>query len=272
VCESLTDFDMREELRPKRGALNMARVFVIGTSTGLGLQVAQQLGRDGHEVVLHARDEARAADTRRAASKAAAVVVGDLETMAATRDDAAQANAHGPFDAVIHNAAVYNEARRETSDGVPSLFAVNVLAPYLLTALIGFPRRLVYMSSGMHLGARACLDGAAWRQTTYSQSKLYILMLASAVARRYPDVLANGMDPGWVPTRTGGAGAPDDLEEGAKTQAALAAPEPKGPLANASQQYFHHMRARSPDPQSLDVRLQDRLLEICRALAGVALP
>src|SRR4051812_26912159 len=96
------------------------------------------LAADGHEVVLHARDERRAADTRRALPGAAAVVVGDLSGIAATRGVAEQVNAIGRCDAVIHNVGVgYREPRRvETPDGLAQVFAVNVLAPYLLTALL----------------------------------------------------------------------------------------------------------------------------------------
>jgi len=140
------------------------------------------------------------------------------------------------------------------------------------------PKRLVYLSSSMHLGASAQLEDLLSRKRSrsgaaaYSESKLYILMLAFAVARRRPEVVANGVDPGWVPTQMGGCGAPDDLEEGARTQAALAAAEGDSPLARVNQQYFHHMTPRSPLPQSRDPALQDRLLEICERLTGVAAP
>jgi NAD(P)-dependent dehydrogenase (short-subunit alcohol dehydrogenase family) len=184
---------------------------------------------------------------------------------------ARQAEALGPFDSIIHNAAIYRGAERRTSDGVTALFAVNVLAPYLLTAEIALPHRLVYLSSGMHLGARAQLDDASQGVASYSESKLYVLMLSYAVARLHPQARSNGVDPGWVPTRMGGAGAPDDLEQGAETQAELAAPSLGSHLADATGGYFHHMRALSPHPQSLDTRLQDRLLEICRERTGIAL-
>ena len=113
------------------------------------------LADQGHAVTLHARNDRRAQDARAALPGAEAVVVGDLSSIAETRDVAGQAAATGRFDAVIHNAAVgYREPRRiETADGLAHVFAINVLAPYLLTALVPAPDRLVYLSSGMHFGA-----------------------------------------------------------------------------------------------------------------------
>ncbi len=84
----------------------MARVLITGSSDGLGLMAGQLLADQGHKVVLHARSDARAADAKKALPKAEAVVVGDLGAIAATKDVAAQVNALGSFDAIIHNAAV----------------------------------------------------------------------------------------------------------------------------------------------------------------------
>src|SRR5579863_10450291 len=118
----------------------MARVFITGSTDGLGLMAGQLLVEHGHRVTLHARSDARAADARRVLARAEAVVVGDLASMAETRSVAEQVNASGQYDAVIHNAGVgYREARRETVDGLAHVFAINVLAPYLLTALISRP-------------------------------------------------------------------------------------------------------------------------------------
>ena len=199
----------------------MARVFITGSSDGLGFMIGQVLADQGHQVVLHARNDARAADAKKAAPKAEAVVVGDLASIAATKDLAAQVNALGSFDAVIHNAAVgYREEQRLTSDGVPHVFAINTLAPYILTMLIDRPKRLVYLSSGMHERANANLDDIFWRKrrwdgsSAYAESKLHDVMLAFTVARLWTNVLSNAVTPGWVPTKMGGAGAPDDIRPG----------------------------------------------------------
>src|ERR1700760_4557961 len=131
----------------------MARIFVTGSSDGLGLIAARPLIEHGHGVAAHARNEARAAET--ALPGAAAVLVGDLSSIKETRELAAAA---GPCDAVIHNAVIHNagvgyqERPRVTADGLEHVFAINALAPYLLTALIPRPQRLVYLSSGMHRG------------------------------------------------------------------------------------------------------------------------
>lgn len=146
----------------------MARVLVTGSSQGLGLMAARGMVEEGHAVTLHARDERRAADTRDALPGSEGVVVGDVSTLAGMRAVAEQADASGPFDAVVHNVGLgYREPRREeTADGLSRLWAVNVLAPYVLTALVGRagrrPERLVYLSSGMHLGGDASLRDLQW--------------------------------------------------------------------------------------------------------------
>jgi NAD(P)-dependent dehydrogenase (short-subunit alcohol dehydrogenase family) len=193
----------------------MARIFISGSSAGLGLMAGRLLLEQGHQVVLHARSATRADDAKRALPGAEAVVTGDLETIAGARNVAAAVNALGRFDAVIHNAAVgYREGHRITTDGLPHVFAINTLAAYILTALIERPKRLIYLSSGMHHHADAHLDDIVWRKrrwdgsTAYAESKLHDAMLAFAVARRWPDVLSTALEPGWVPTKMGGAGAP----------------------------------------------------------------
>ena len=255
----------------------MARIFITGSSTGLGLMAGQLLAEQGHSVVLHGRDKARAADARRALPEAEAVVVGDLASIVQTRDVADHVNKLGPFDAVIHNAGVgYRESRIETEDHLPHVFAVNTLAPYLLTALIEKPKRLVYLSSGLHRGAKAHVDDLVWKNrpwsgpAAYAESKLHDVLIAFAVARLWPGVLSNAVDPGWVATRMGGAGAPDDLDEGRRTQAWLAVSDDVG--AKVTGGYFHHMRPKTPDPSAGDVELQEGLLEACRKISGVALP
>ncbi len=256
----------------------MARVFVTGSSTGLGLMAAQLLVEQGHRVVLHGRNRARADDALRELPQAEGAVVGDLASIAQTRDLADEVNRLGPFDAVIHNAGVgYDEARRtETEDGLPRVFAVNTLAPYILTARIARPKRLVYLSSGLHRGASANLDDLAWKKrpwqasAAYAESKLHDVLIAFAAARRWPCVFSNALEPGWVATRMGGPDAPDDLDAGRRTQAWLAAGDDEG--ARVTGRYFYHMRPRPPNPGARDADLQDRLLVACAELSGVALP
>jgi NAD(P)-dependent dehydrogenase (short-subunit alcohol dehydrogenase family) len=238
---------------------------------------AELLVSQGHKVVLHARNADRGEDARRQLPRTEAVVIGDLETIAGAKDLAAKVNALGRFDAVIHNAAVgYREAHRVTSDGLPHVFAINTLSAYILTALIERPKRLVYLSSGLHQQADANLDDILWRKRSwngsqaYSESKLHDAMLAFAIARRWRDVLSNSLEPGWVPTKMGGPGAPDDMDQAHRTQAWLAAAD--DPKAQATGAYFYHLKRKAPNPQANDPALQDRLIAICAEISSVALP
>jgi NAD(P)-dependent dehydrogenase (short-subunit alcohol dehydrogenase family) len=254
----------------------MSRIFISGSSAGLGLMAGELLIDQGHQVVLHARNAARAEDAKRALPRAEAIVEGNLDTIAGAKEVAARVNELGRFDAVIHNAAVgYREGHHLTADGLPHVFAINTLSAYILTALVERPRRLVYLSSGMHHHADASLDDILWSKrrwngsTAYAESKLHDAMLAFAVARRWPDVLSNSLEPGWVPTKMGGVGAPDDIEQAHLTQAWLAASDESE--AKVSGRYFYHLRPLAPNPQATDAALQDRLAAICAELSGVPL-
>jgi NAD(P)-dependent dehydrogenase (short-subunit alcohol dehydrogenase family) len=253
-----------------------AHVLITGSSDGLGLMAARQLANEGARVVLHARDEARADDARAALPGADEVVVGDLASIAQTRALAGQANALGRFDAVIHNAGVgYRDPWTETVDGLEHVFAINVLAPYLLTALMARPARLVYLSSGMHRSGDPDFDDLQWRRRpwngsqAYADSKLLDMALAFAVARRWPDVLSNAVEPGWVATKMGGPGAPDDLAAGAVTQAWLATSA--DPEATVSGRCFYHQRPRETHPAAVRAEVQDGLLAACAQITGVEL-
>jgi len=163
----------------------------------------------------------------------------------------------------------------ETEPGIPSVFAVNVLAPYILTALIKRPQRLVYLSSGMHRGARLRIDDLLWTKrswsgsSAYAESKLCDVLLAFAVARRWKDVKSNALEPGWVATKMGGPSAPDDLHQGCVTQAWLATSEDE--LARSTGGYFYHQRPRAPNPIAVDLKAQEELLDECGRISGIPL-
>ena len=231
----------------------MARIFITGSAGGLGRAAAQTLLSGGHEIIVHARTAARLAEVNDLIDRGASAVVGNLADLNQTRAVADQVNQLGQVDAVIHNAGIYSG---------PQILPVNVVAPYLLTALIHRPQRLVYLSSGMHYGGRADLAGLDWsgqrRTGSYSDSKLFITAVAVAVARIWSDVYSNAVDPGWVPTKMGGPGAPDDLRLGHLTQEWLATSDE--PEARSSGGYWFHQRLRTPHPAVRDTHFQDSLL------------
>jgi NAD(P)-dependent dehydrogenase (short-subunit alcohol dehydrogenase family) len=256
----------------------MARVLVTGSADGLGQMAARLIVAAKHRVVLHARNSERASEALEAVPGAETVVVGDLSSIRETRDIADQVNGLGSFDAVIHNAGVgYRERQRgATVDGLPLVFAVNTLSTYILTALINRPKRLVYLSSGMHRGGDSSLKDLLWKErpwngsSAYADSKLHDVILAFALARKWKDVLSNALEPGWVPTKMGGPGAPDDLDAGPKTQVWLATSDEPG--ARVSGQYFFHMKRRAAEPAAATESVQDRLLAECAKISGVPFP
>ena len=241
------------------------RIFVTGSADGLGRAAADTLLRAGHEVVVHARSSGRLAAVRELTDRGAAAVVGDLADAEEVRGVAEQVNQLGRMDAVIHNAGVYRSS---------TVLPVNVVAPYLLTALLHRPGRLVYLSSGLHYSGRARVDGLDWsgRRATgsYSDSKLLVTTLMAAVAARWSGTLSNAVDPGWVPTRMGGPGAPDDLRQGHLSQEWLATSDDVD--AHTSGGYWFHQRRRQPHPSVHDQGFQHELLAELVRFTGVGLP
>jgi NAD(P)-dependent dehydrogenase (short-subunit alcohol dehydrogenase family) len=242
----------------------MARILITGSADGLGRAAGEDLVADGHEVIVHARSAERLAAVEPITGRGAVAVVGDLSDVDQTRSVADQVNRLGRLDAVIHNAGVLHGSH---------ILPVNVVAPYLLTALIERPQRLVFLSSDMHSGGRANVDGLDWsgRRPTasYSDSKLLLTTLAMAIARLWPDVYSNAVDPGWVPTKMGGPGAPDDLRLGHLTQEWLATSD--APEARTSGGYWYHQQHRTPHRAARDPRFQDELLTTLARFTSVPL-
>jgi NAD(P)-dependent dehydrogenase (short-subunit alcohol dehydrogenase family) len=252
----------------------MVSVLVTGSTDGIGRHTARMLVADGHRVILHARNQKRARVASDAVPGAAGVVVGDLGSLAQTRELARAAAAQGPFDTVIHNAGLARggSPRAATEDGLELTFQVNVLAPYLLTTLMSLPRRLIYLTSGMSSSGTIDLsdlqrERRRWDGTdAYCDSKLCDIALAFALARRHPDVYSNAVCPGWVQSRMGGPGAPTDLRTGAATQVWLATSDQ--PAATVTGTYWRHMRLLTPPAEGTDVELQEGLLAACERLAA----
>jgi NAD(P)-dependent dehydrogenase (short-subunit alcohol dehydrogenase family) len=258
------------------GRFVVARILVTGSVDGIGRETAATLARFGHDIVLHARDERRARDGQRAVPAAVGTVTGDLASLAQTRA-LAESAAAGSFDVVVHNAGIgQQDGRRLTEDGMESIFQVNVLAPYLLTALLPRPARLIYLTSGLESEGRVDFADLRWDRKpwdghqAYCDSKLYDVVLAFAVARLWPDVRSNAVDPGWIKTRMGGPDATDELPEGAETQVWLATSDE--PAAAITGRYLKRRQDLRAHPAAYDIQVQDELLSLCASLSGVPFP
>jgi len=145
-----------------------------------------------------------------------------------------------------------------------------------LTGLIHRPDRLIYLTSDMHVSGDDSLHDLDWTTRRWNgtqaccDSKLFVTALALALARRWPTVISNAVDPGWVPTRMGGPSATDDLEQGYLTQTWLATSDE--PQVTRSGQVWHHHRSAPVAPSAQDPDFQDRLLTQLARLTGYELP
>lgn len=243
----------------------MARIFITGSADGLGQLSAKALLEMGHSVVLHARNAVRAEDALKKNRDAETVLTGDLSDIEETKMLAAEVNKLGHFDAVIHNAGLYRAPAKE-------VFYVNTLAPYILTCLVQKPKRLIYLSSGMHYQGYPKLEYFEKNsdRITYSDTKLHVVMLCGAIARKWKGVYANAVDPGWVPTKMGGRGAPDNLKKGYETQVWLAVSNDE--RAKVSGRYFFHQTERRHHPEGDRIDLQNKFLDLCEEVTGVPFP
>lgn len=228
------------------------KILITGSADGLGRATADALLSAGHAVVVHARNQDRAAALAPLVERGADLVLGDFSNRDAVRQVATELNDRDALDAVIHNAGVWSGR---------AVMPVNIIAPYLLTALLQGPRRHVYVSSGSHYAGRPTLAGVDWQGRTpgsYADSKLFVTALSAALARLHPELLSNAVDPGWVPTKMGGPGAPDDLDLGHQTQEWLATSDQAQALTSGG--YWYHRQRQQPHRAVNDRPFQDRLL------------
>ncbi|EME50078.1 hypothetical protein DOTSEDRAFT_20466 [Dothistroma septosporum NZE10] len=253
----------------------MARIFITGSSDGIGQGAAKLLSEQGHKVWLHARNQSRANEAKQAVPQAEGVLIGDLSSIEDTKRLADEANKNGPWDSVVHNAALGpSNSLGNTKDGLASTFHVNSLAPYILTALMDKPKRLLYLSSGLHAGGSDNLKDIAGKKPAfqaYSDSKVHDIMLANAVARHWPDVQSCSLDPGWIKTKLGGGGAPGVVSTPAKTIAEYAAGQ-SGVFGDKTGTYGDPHGVKTPHKGAVSEAKQEEFLKICEQLSGVAFP
>lgn len=258
-------------------SISPQRVLVTGSADGLGLAALHDLVSRGYDVIGHARNQERADALHAMVPGVERVIVADAASFEQIRAMAEQLASLGPLDAVIHNVGVgYREPRRVlTQDGHAHVLQVNVLSPYLLTALLPHPKRMIWTTSALHLDGNPSLRDIDWEERrwnglqAYNDSKLFDATLGMAIARRWPDTYSNIVGPGWVATRMGGPGAPDNLSIGHTTQVWLA--EARDPHAQVTGKYFYHQEPMSPHPASKDRAFQEKLIDRCRTLTGVEL-
>jgi NAD(P)-dependent dehydrogenase (short-subunit alcohol dehydrogenase family) len=248
-----------------KAIIKMARIFITGSSDGLGQLAAKELIAQGHKVAIHGRNEERSKQAIDKLPGAETVLTADLTHLKETILLGEAVNALGSFDAIIHNAGVYNSSGKE-------LFAVNTLAPYVLTCLIQKPERIIYLSSDMHNGGQTKMESlrSDLNNITYSDTKLHVLMLCKAVARKWKDVFVNAVNPGWVPTKMGGSGAPDDLKKGFETQTWLAVSNDE--KVKVSGRYFYHQKESRYNKEADDLSFQEEILQVCAKITGISFP
>lgn len=256
----------------------MSRILITGSSQGIGAECARQLIAQGHEVVLHGRNDERAAAALAALPDAVGAVVGDLASLSGTASAATLANRLGPFDAVIHNAGIGGGVRERTltDDGLELIFHTNVVGPFVLTALMPVAPRVVYLTSGLEAQGVWRPDDLQWTQRpwdgmqAYCDSKLHDSMLAFELAARHPEASINAVDPGWIKTQLGGPNAWDEVEDGAETQVWLATSDEN--RATASGRYVKRREELESNPVVRDAEARAALIAELERLTGLSLP
>ncbi|WP_196803365.1 SDR family NAD(P)-dependent oxidoreductase [Arthrobacter sp. 135MFCol5.1] len=265
VADELAWID--ENVHPFDGSSK--RILITGSTAGAGQLTAAYLLKRRHTVVVHARNEQRAADVRQDLPGIDDVVTGDLLDLDQTRALAQQINSIGAFDVIIHNAGEYGLQDVE-------LLNSNSLSPYLLTALVTPPRQLIYLTSDLHLSGDLKLDEVrSGSGISYGDSKLHMAMIATAAARFWPDRQINAVAPGWIPTRmgfhNGNTSTPDSLRDGYMTQVWLA--EGTEPGSDVTGEFLFHQRVEARVNKLVhDTQAQDSLFAAYAEQTGVSFP
>jgi NAD(P)-dependent dehydrogenase (short-subunit alcohol dehydrogenase family) len=294
----------RSELKDMSDAV----CVVTGANSGIGKATATELARLGARVVMVCRDERRGRDAQAEIQAAAELAhpsradtvdlrIADLAVQEEVYHlgETIRAN-YDRLDVLVNNAGVFLDARQETVDGIEATFAINHLAPFLLTHLV-LPRlrdtagrvgesRIINVSSEAHRGASIHFDDlnaeAGYNPLqAYAQSKLANILFTHELSRRLQGagVLVNAVHPGIVNTNIWrGSGWMSRLarlfswlykrpDEGARSVVYLAAsPE----MADVTGQYFKETEIVNPSPEAYDEKTETRLWRVSRRLTGLA--
>jgi NAD(P)-dependent dehydrogenase (short-subunit alcohol dehydrogenase family) len=277
-------------------------VLMTGATSGIGRETAVELARRGAAVLAVSRDRARgeaAAEEirRRSGSGSVELFLADLSSQASIRELARAVRArHDRLHVLVNNAGIINLRRRTTVDGLEETFAVNHLAPFLLTNLLldrlsaGAPARIVNVASAAHKFGRVDftdLQGeAAFKGLrAYADSKLDNVLFTYELARRLEErgltgVTANCVHPGGVDTgiwrgmtgflRLAMAAMRPFLLTPARGAEPLIHLASSPELSGVTGRYFHRMKPRRSSAASRDRALAARLWEASAALAPVS--
>ncbi|MDD0851534.1 SDR family NAD(P)-dependent oxidoreductase [Halobacteriovorax sp. GB3] len=242
------------------------RIFVTGSTTGLGNLAAKALIEQGHDVFLHARNEKRAQEVSENTHGHKDILIGDLSKPNEIQKLAKNLRELGQMDSVIHNAGIsYIDTPEYNELQMTKTFCVNVFAPYYLTRNIQIPKRLVYLSSDLHYQGHFDLSNLQFEKKlwnsgqAYNDSKLLLTMLAKSFSFEFKESFVNAVDPGWVPTRMGGKSATDDLKKGFETQVWLCSD--KDLSCRITGKYFFHKCDIAPHEAVNDIEKRKMLLD-----------
>jgi NAD(P)-dependent dehydrogenase (short-subunit alcohol dehydrogenase family) len=268
------------------------QVLITGATRGIGLAAAVELARRGAKLAIVARDPGRAAEAVGAIKAAASgatvdVLEADLDSQSSVRKLAGEALARYPkVDVLVNNAGAVYSGRELTVDGIEQTWAVNHLAPFLLTALLqdrlkeSAPARVITTSSNAHTGAHIPFDDMAGEKSyglrgfeRYGQTKLANILFTLELGRRLEGtgVSAFCFHPGLVKTGFNRNNGPfmnigmflvqpfsRSPEKGAETLVWLADSAEAGP----SGAYFHDLHPIKPTAAGQDAEAARRLWEV----------
>lgn len=263
-------------------------VLITGSTDGIGKQTALELARKGAKVLLHGRDLEKGRsvldELQGKIGSEGEFFLADLSSQRQVRHLADEIRAkHERLDVLINNAGTYEPERTLSEDGLEKTFAVNYLAPFLLSReLLGLlhssaPSRIVNVSSIAHWNGKVDWDNLQGERRydgfdAYALTKLCLVLFNYALARRLEGtgVSANCLHPGVVRTKLLRAGFGDypgeSVEKGARTAVYLAS---SPDVEAVTGRYFENCRATRSSPQSYDLRLQERLWEMSEDLTGL---